>query len=132
MAPDSRPFVAYARKGVTSVHLNPVARATGLRRADAKRPAWMLLYALLPLCVTLLAFVDYLLPTGAVRALALGVIVVVIVGLAAVWVCRNRRALSQVLFDSEVNTGPGDLTVEVHNASPRVIHLERRRSRSDD
>jgi hypothetical protein len=37
-----------------------------------------------------------------------------------------------VQSDSEVDTGLRDLTIEVHDASPRVIHLEPRRSRSDN
>jgi hypothetical protein len=113
------------------VHLSPVARPTGQHRTDAKRPAWILLYALVPLCVALLVLVDNLPSSGAWHALAQGVIVLLVVGLAAAWVRGNRRALSQVQSDSEVETGLRDLTIEVHDASPRVIHLEPRRSRSD-
>ena len=132
MSPSSRPIPEYTGKDVTAPHFRPIARPAGRRRADAKRPAWLLLCALLPLCVALLALVDYLPSSGPLHAVAQGVIVLVIFVLAAGWVRGNRRALSQVASDSEVNTEPRDLTVEVHDSSPRVIHLEPRRRRSDD
>ena len=85
----------------------------------------MLLYVLLPLCMGLFALLDYGRVSGGLRTLADGGVVVLVMGLAAVWVRVNRRALSQVPFDPETETGPTDLRLEVHEPSPLVIHLGR-------
>lgn len=100
-------------------------------RAEATRPAWILLYALLPLCAALFALVDYVPSSGGFRTLAEGVVVVLVIGLAAGWVRANRRTISQMPPDSEADSGPQDIRVEIHDPSPRVIRLEPRRNRSD-
>ncbi|HSB70566.1 MAG TPA: hypothetical protein VLT62_14670 [Candidatus Methylomirabilis sp.] len=89
------------------------------------RPAWMLLYALLPLCAGLFALLDYVAVSGGLRTLAEGGVVILVIGLAAVWVRANRRTLSQLPFDPETESGPTDVRLEVHDPSPLVIHLGR-------
>jgi hypothetical protein len=91
----------------------------------------VLLYGLLPLCAALFALVEYVPSSGGLRTLAQAVVVVLVIGLSALWVRANRRALSRALSDSEVEAGPRDTTVEIHTASPRVIQLEPRRSRAE-
>ena len=89
----------------------------------APRPAWMLLYVLLPLCAALLLLADRVPAGGGLRALAEGGVVALVIGLAAVWVRANRPALSRMPFDPETEPGPTDLRLEVHEPSPLVIHL---------
>jgi hypothetical protein len=98
---------------------------------SAPKPAWTLLYALLPLCAALFALVEHVPSSGGLRTLAQGVVLALVIGLAAIWVRANRRALNRMPSDSEIETGPQDITVEVHEPSPRVIHLAPRRNRSD-
>jgi hypothetical protein len=90
----------------------------------------VLLYALLPLCVALFALLDYVPASDGVRTVAEGVIVTLVIGLAALWVRANRRALSRLPAHFEAGAEPHDITVEVHEATPRVIHLTPRRNRS--
>ena len=104
--------------------LRPLVDAVPTARSRP-RPVWMLLYVLLPLCMGLFALLDYGRVSGGLRTLADGGVVVLVMGLAAVWVRVNRRALSQVPFDPETETGPTDLRLEVHEPSPLVIHLGR-------
>ncbi|HSB82486.1 MAG TPA: hypothetical protein VLM91_27235 [Candidatus Methylomirabilis sp.] len=93
----------------------------------APRPAWMLLYALLPLCLALLLLADRMSASGGLRTLAEGVVVVLVIGLAAVWVRANRCALSRIPRDSEADSTPSVITLEVHDPSPRLIRLPPRR-----
>ena len=91
----------------------------------ARRPAWMLLYMLLPLCAALLVLADRVPAGGGLRALAEGGVVALVIGLAAVWVRANRRALSRMPLEPETDTEPTDLRLEVNEPSPLVIHLAR-------
>ena len=110
--------------------LGPDATPATRPRAAMTRPAWVLLYALLPLCVALFALLDYVPASDGVRTVAEGVIVTLVIGLAALWVRANRRALSRLPAHFEAGAEPHDITVEVHEATPRVIHLTPRRNRS--
>jgi hypothetical protein len=91
----------------------------------------MLLYALLPLCVALFVLLDYVPASDGVRTVAEGIVVALVIGLAALWVRANRRALSRLPAHPEAGAEPHDITVEVHEATPRVIHLTPRRNRSE-
>jgi hypothetical protein len=120
---------------------HPVGAAsprTSRPRTDAARstrrargPAWMVLYALLPLSVLLCGLAEYLSGSGGWRRLAEGLVAFVVIGLAWVWLRANRGALSRVTSDAETGTESQDFTVEVQKASPQVIRLEPRRSRSE-
>jgi hypothetical protein len=88
-----------------------------------------MLYALLPLCVALFALLDYFPASDGMRTIAEAIIVALVIGLAALWVRANRRALSRLPAHSEAGNEPHDITVEVHETTPRVIHLTPRRNR---
>jgi hypothetical protein len=90
----------------------------------------MLLYALLPLSALLCVLAEYISGSGGWRRLAEGLVALVVIGLAWVWVRANRGALSRVTSDPETDTESRHFTVEVQKASPQVIRLEPRRSRS--
>jgi hypothetical protein len=138
MATGNRSLFDHSRYDGEAHLVGPVPRLAIRPRPDAThpatsalKPAWTLLYALLPLCLALLTLVDCIPLSGGLHSLAQGLIVVLVVGLAAVWVRANRRALSGIPSDSEVEAGPPDVRVEVHHPSPQVIHLGTRRSRTD-
>jgi hypothetical protein len=101
----------------------PVTRARG--------PAWVLLYALLPFAALLCAFAEYFSGSGGWRRLTEGLVAFLVIGLAWVWVRANRGALSRVTSDPEMGIESQNFTVEVQKASPQVIRLEPRRSRSE-
>ena len=120
-----------SRLDLEARRLGPDATPATRPRAAVTRPAWVLLYALLPLCVALFALLDYVPASDGVRTVAEGVIVTLVIGLAALWVRANRRALSRLPAHPEAGVEPHDITVEVHEATPRVIHLTPRRNRSE-
>lgn len=98
----------------------------------ATRPAWTWLYALLPLCVALMALLDYVPSSEGQRTVAEVLVVALVIGLAALWVRANRRALSRLPSQTEPGADAHGVTVEVREASPRIIHLAPRRSRSEN
>ncbi len=97
----------------------------------ARGPAWLRLYALLPLSALLCALAEYIPASLGWRRLAEGLVASVVIGLAWVWVRANRCALSGMAPDAETESEPHDLTVEVQKASPQVIPLELLRSPSE-
>jgi hypothetical protein len=64
------------------------------------------------------------------RRLVEGLVGLVVVGLAGVWVRANRCALSRLVSDAGTENEPQDVAVEVQKASPQVIPLEPQRRRS--
>lgn len=138
MAPGKRLLPEHPRPGLAPRPLRPAARPSRQPWTKATRPrrtaptlAWMLLYALLPLSASLFALSEDVPSSGGMRTLAQGVVVVLVFGLAAVWVHANRRALSRTASDSTVNAGPQEIPVGIHPPSPRVIRLEARRTHRD-
>jgi len=117
-----RPGVAYPLRA---------RRAPGLANSSAKsalRAPWLLLYALLPVCVALLAFAEGIPWTGGLRALVEIVIVCLVIGLAAIWVHANRRALAGAQANGRDKEVLGQNTIlQVNASSPRVIHLDSHR-----
>lgn len=93
-------------------------------------PAWLALYALLPLAALLCAFAEYVASNAGWRRLAEAFVALVVIGLAWLWVRVNRSALSRMTSDPESGTVTHDLTVEIQEGPPQVIPLESRRSRS--
>jgi hypothetical protein len=95
---------------------------------SALRAPWLLLYALLPVCVALLAFAEGIPWTGGLRALVEIVIVCLVIGLAAIWVHANRRALAGAQANGGDKEVLGQNTIlQVNASSPRVIHLDSHR-----
>jgi hypothetical protein len=94
----------------------------------ALRPAWTLRYALLPLCGALFALTEDIPSTGALRTLAQGGIVVLVIGLAAAWIRVNRCALGRASSDSTMKAQAREISIETKTPAPRVIHIEPRRS----
>jgi hypothetical protein len=87
-----------------------------------------LLYALLPLCVALFAFAEGIPWVGGLRELVEIVIVCLVIGLAAIWVHVNRRALADTdVRGREETAARQDTTVHINAPSPRVIHLDSHR-----
>jgi hypothetical protein len=84
----------------------------------------MLLYALVPLCALLLALTQYLPSIGGLHTLAGAIVVILVIGLAAVWVRGNRHALARLQVESEDKPGPRATIVQVNDSSPQVIHLK--------
>ena len=117
-----RPGVAYSP---------PARRAPGLANSSPKsalRAPWLLLYALLPLCVALLAFAEGISWSGGLRELVEIVIVFLVIGLAAIWTHANRRALASTQVNGGDKGALGQNTiVQVNAPSPRVIHLDSHR-----
>ena len=113
------------------VAYSPLARrAPGLANSFAKsalRTPWLLLYALLPLCVALLAFAEGISWFGGLRELVEIVIVCLVIGLAAIWVHANRRALAGTQVNGGGKAALGQNTiVQVNTPPPRVIRLDSR------
>jgi len=95
---------------------------------SALRAPWLLLYALLPVCVALLAFAEGITLDGGLRELVEIVIVVLVIGLAAIWVHVNRRALAGAQANGGDKEVLGQNTIlQVNASSPRVIHLDSHR-----
>ena len=131
MAIGSRPLVDSSRLDLEAGRFGPDATPATRPRAAMTQPAWALLYALLPLCVAVFALLDYVPASDGVRTAAEEIIVALVIGLAALWVRANRRALSRLPAHREAGTELQDITVEVHETTPRVIHLSPRRTRSE-
>lgn len=119
--PFPRRLPASSRAGVSAGSATRAARA----------PAWGWLYALLPVSALLCALAEYLPLSAGWRRLAEGLVGVVVIVLAWVWVRANRCALSRFVPGAGTANEPPDLAVEVQKAPPQVIPLEPRRSHSD-
>ncbi len=95
---------------------------------SAFRARWLLLYALLPLCVTLLVIADGIPWTSRLRELVEIVIIGLVIGLAAVWVNLNRRALAGTDVQGlDGGATRQDTIVQFKAPSPQVIHLNSHR-----
>jgi hypothetical protein len=65
---------------------------------------------------------------GGLRELVEIVIVCLVIGLAAIWIHANRRALTDTDMHGRDETGARqDTTVQINAPSPRVIHLDSHR-----
>jgi hypothetical protein len=105
-----------------------VAPAPSVRRL--RGPAWGWLYALFPLAALLCAFAEYLPMSPGWRRLTEGLVGLMIVGLAGIWVRANRCALSRLVPGAGTENEPQDVAVEIQKASPQVIPLGPQRRRS--
>ena len=106
-------------------------RAPGTATSFVKSPLsapWLLLYALLPLCVALLVLAEGIPWDGGLRALVEIVIVFLVIGLAAIWVHANRRAPAGTkVHGGDETAARQDTMVQINAPSPRVIHLDSHR-----
>lgn len=124
----AKPY-SYPLEATRPRRIRPLVNAKRAARR-ARGPAWMALYALLPLAALLCAFAEYVSPNGGWRRLAEGLVAFVVIGVAWLWVRVNRSALSRMRSDPESGTVMHDLRVEIQEGPPQVIPLEARRSRS--
>ena len=114
--------VSYSRPAGASMR-----RAVAPARADLRAP-WWLLYALVPFCVALLTFVEGIPQVGGLRELVEIIIVLFVIGLAAMWIYANRRALAHTdLHGRDETTSHRDVILQIGAPSPRVIHLDSHR-----
>lgn len=82
---------------------NPASQGSRTRRGAPRKPAWIWLYALLPLNFLLFALADLVPAASLWRYCTESLAVLLIIGAALLWTRLNRRALMPTIEDLDAD-----------------------------